>query len=414
MTPHLGGGVGKAISVLVSGASRDIKHSFIILEKPQKKQFLEIIVDAGCNVQINKEEETIRKLISNADIVHLDWWSHPATFKFLCMGNLSELRLLVWCHVSGLHNPLIPTKLIQISNKFIFTTECSYQADNITHLDEKDRSKLGVVSSGVGFSEKVIPRNYDGNLPRIGFMGSINSSKLHPQFINYLSAVSIENFKVHIWSDDYYKDVLLEQCNKIGKPDLIEFHGYILNPIEVLRKIDVFVYLLNPSHYGTAENVLLEAMSLGAVPIVINNPAETRIVDHKITGFVVNNSQEFAETVKWITENPTERKRISNNASKKISEHYTHQIMTETMEINYNQLMNCQKQLLDFRYALGNNPYEWFMACQDPKEDFRNTLESINSNQIEETKGSLKHFLSYFPEDNKLKGLYNNRHSSLE
>ena len=88
--------------------------------------------------------------------------------------------------------------------------------------------------------------------------------------------------------------------------------------------------------------------------------------------------------------------------------------MAESMEINYKQLMNCQKQLLDFRYALGNNPYEWFMACQDPKEDFRNTLESINSNKIEETKGSLKHFLSYFPEDNKLKGLYNNRHSSLE
>jgi len=406
LLPHLGGGVGKAITTLVqSTASLNISHDFILFENPVKKQFYEKIIDLGCDIFVTPDRKTVDKLVRCSDIIQLEWWNHPATFQFLCDQDLPKMRLLIWSHVSGLHFPLIPIKLISIADMFLFTSECSYQAENIVGLDEKYKSRLDVVSSGVGFSQENYARKADHPFPCCGYMGSLNPSKLYPQFIDYLSYATVDNFKVHIWGDEYYKDVLVNKCRQIGKKDLIEFHGYTTNPADVLRDLDVFVYLLNPSHYGTAENVLLEAMSLGVVPIVMNNPAETAIVDHDETGFVVSSPKEFAETVEWLFENPLEIKRIATNASEKIAGYYTPEIMADAINIHYDYLMNCSKKIVDFRDVLGKDPYEWYMACQDTNKCNEGMDDFNNYKQVEETKGSLKHYISYFPDNIRLKYL---------
>ena len=53
ITPHLGGGVGKALSTLCSRSDvGDINHSFLLLEKPEKSDFLDIVLREGCRVFI--------------------------------------------------------------------------------------------------------------------------------------------------------------------------------------------------------------------------------------------------------------------------------------------------------------------------------------------------------------------------
>jgi hypothetical protein len=111
ITPHLGGGVGKALSGLlvqtrVSGAP--VVHLVICLEKPEKSQFIDRILDNGDEVIIAPDVSRIDELVSKADIVQVEWWNHPAIIECLCSMAPQAMRLLVWCHVSGLYNPIIP------------------------------------------------------------------------------------------------------------------------------------------------------------------------------------------------------------------------------------------------------------------------------------------------------------------
>jgi glycosyltransferase involved in cell wall biosynthesis len=406
--PHLGGGVGKALWSLCEGATHSCyKHSFLLLEEPNKKQFINKINDLGCDVHITPDINMVDKLILDADIIQLEWWNHPVIFKFFCERNLPEMRLIAWCHVSGLYTPIIPINLVKASQYFLFTSEASYHAENISSLDEKYLSKLGVVSSGIGFSQKnkkIVGVNKDLNF---GYMGSLNFSKIHPQFVNYLSKIPIKNFKLKIWGDIFYKEALISQCHDIGYPDLIEFNGYTTEPDKILSDLDVFVYLLNPNHYGTAENVLLEAMSLGVVPIVWNNPAERAIVEQGETGLIVGNLTEFISAVEYLVNHPDDRKRMSINASKQIAEKYSPIIMSQSMSCFYEQLMSHIKLTIDFKSIFGNDPYEWFMACQkDNINDLRESNHPINSVELESTKGSIKHFMNYFPTDTRLNNLF--------
>ncbi len=137
IVPHLGGGVGKALRSLVdTSLDTRYRHSFILLERPQKTQFLRRIMDWGCKVIICPDSSQADALVSAADIVQLEWWNHPATFKFLCERDLPPMRLLVWCHVSGLHTPVVPVGLIRAADRFNFTSPCSYEAPYISSLDD--------------------------------------------------------------------------------------------------------------------------------------------------------------------------------------------------------------------------------------------------------------------------------------
>ena len=406
-TPHLGGGVGKALSTLVEASlSLHVDHVFLLLEEPEKSQFVDKVIKLGCRIYISPDLDTVSRLIEEADIVQLEWWNHPATFKFLCENNLSELRLLTWSHVSGLFTPKIPTGMIELSDRFLFTSSCTYKANNIATLSDEIKVRLGVVSSGVGFPKREVKSKNKSSSLRAGYMGSLNFSKLHPRVIDFLAAIDEEDFKLNIWGDELNQVELIEQCERAGKPLLVEFPGYTDNPADALESLDVFIYLLNPTHYGTAENVLLEAMSLGVVPIVLNNPAETVIVQHGVNGLVVNNPEDLSREIAWLTENPEELERLAKAASNTVLESYNPECMGASMYAVYEQILTIPKHKVDFTKALGDNPCAWYLSCQDGQYvQSSSNKEYVGYKELELTKGSIRHFLDYFPDDECLKQL---------
>lgn len=382
ITAHIGGGIGKALSGLVEQSiisNSEFRHTILLLEKPIKSQFVDKIRRIGGKVVVCPATDELEKLILYSDIVQLEWLNHPTIIKYLCSISQFPIRFLVWSHNNGLHNipkskgklpPIIPKNLIKQSDIFLFTNECSFQNKEVIEI----KDKLGVVYSSGGFDGFPDPNSkntftsFSCDNIKVGYFGSFD--KLHPEFVKYISAINIKsmninstnstnNFKVKMIGEysTYIRRQLTHRCNEIGKPNLLQFTGYIEKQedlIKELSKINVLAYILNPKHYGTTENALLECMSMGIVPIVLNNPAESYLVDNGKTGFVVHSPKEFADIIKYLSENPDERQRIGINAAKTVRERFSAEKTESYLNEYYRKLMQMEKKNINFKEILSD------------------------------------------------------------
>ncbi len=413
LTAHLGGGVGKALSGLAAQASASlssVRHDFVCFEKLKKSQFADLIRACGSKVIVRPDNDQLDALIRAADIVQLEWWNHPATMKYLCSRMLPAMRLIIWSHVSGLHTPIIPQGLILASHRFLFTSACSFQSQESINLPAVVKNRLDFVHSSGGFSGlPTFRRRFDEPLA-VGYFGSLNFSKLNPSFVDYLAAVGIPGFTVRMIGDAVNRDVLNHQCERCRKPDMLDFRGFTNNVGDELAAINVLAYLLNPTHYGTTENALLEAMAMGIVPVVLNNPAECQIVENRITGLIVNSPVEFAEAIQWLSSNPHERDKLGEQAAKSVREQYSIEKVESSLNSHYMDVFAMSKKEIAFREVFGNEPAKWFLSCQEDKSIFAaggNILLDGNlpflDGLIEKKKGTVFHFHRYFPDDLELK-----------
>lgn len=412
LTPHLGGGVGKALSSLCLQAMRsgsDMRHNIVCLEPPEKSIFLQRILDAGGQVHVAPGPEALADLIKAADVVHLDWWNHPATFRALCSRPLPPMRLLVWCHVSGLFAPFIPARLLAAAQRFVFTSACSLQAPNVKDGGPGLADKLAVVSSGCGLEDFPEPMLRAGSGLRAGYVGSLNFAKLSPQYVDFLAAVDLPDFRVELIGDTLNRQALEARCAEIGKPGMLNFRGFTPDIVTALSELDVLIYLLNPEHYGTAENALIEAMAMGVVPIVLDNPAERQIVRDGVTGFVIRTPAEMAQTVSRLAADPEARLAIGREAARAARGLYTSARMEVGLAGVYEAMRSMPKEEIDFASVFGATPADWFLACQGTNSPFRpdGSLDldgqAPASILMEQSKGSVFHFRDHFPADERLK-----------
>lgn len=413
VTPHMGGGVGKAVLGLIEQSTQTnshFEHSIVCLEKPQKSQFIQKIIDMGETVKFCPSNSEICELIKTVDIVQLEFWNHPAILQTLCSQYLPPMRLLVWCHISGLHYPSIPKKLLTNTHRFLFTSPCSYESIEVKSLESSMRSHLGVISSGGGLDVLPQPRFVLHDALNIGYIGSLNFSKLHPDFVTFLAAVKKQKpwFQVRLIGDETNRTILEKLSYSLGYSDLLEFRGYRADITKELSELNVLVYLLNPTHYGTAENALLEAMAMGIVPIVLDNPAEKCIIEDFQTGLIIHNPNELVQAIDWLATHPEEHFAIGKRAAIKVRKHYSYRQTENAFNSHYTQLMQQSKEVIDFTDIFGYEPSDWFHAFFRDSSTFLDTAAIQMSNDLsryallEKTKGSVFHFLDYFPSDIKL------------
>ena len=164
--------------------------------------------------------------------------------------------------------------------------------------------------------------------------------------------------------DEVNRPVLEAQCRALGRPHLLEFLGYRNDVASELAQLDVLIYLLNPCHYGTAENTLLEAMAMGVVPVVLDNPAERHLVRHGETGLVVAGPGAFAEALRRLAERPDQRRSLGDAASTDVRTRFAVSHTVEALHRHYRAVLGEVKRTWDFRSIFGDTPAQWFRSCQ--------------------------------------------------
>lgn len=321
VTPHLGGGMGTVIMKYVEKDCRNNHHRIVCLDKNNNTDYLAFSEKTGVEVKDNLYNSSLGLsdvvAANDADIILIHWFNHPLLFELLVNRTIYSARIVIWNHVSGLYPPYVHSnRLIEYAERFIFTSPISYGCDEITSLPEHLREKLGVIWSTCGVEDFVTSSKPEHDEVIVGFTGTVDYGKLHHHFIDMCSKVTTPGVKFQVCSGDS-QEHLKAEAERRGISDRFEFLGRVPEVKPYLQSFDIFGYPLHRKNFATCEQALGEAMMCGAVPVVLNNPAESYIVNHLVNGLVATSEEEYVKYIDLLCTDPVLRKTLSRNAMKK-------------------------------------------------------------------------------------------------
>jgi len=407
---HCGGGVG---SVLMNWITTDTKnkHTILCLNTNYLNTYDPNIVHENMR---NKYTE-INKWIRKSDIVMVEFWNHPFLFEFLINNDFPKCRVCFWSHISGLHPPYVfSEKLIDFSDKFVFSSPISYEAKEIKNLLPALTSKLSHIwtTGNIEQFSNVTPIPHEEF--NIGCMGTLDYSKLHPNFVNICSKINIPNVRFIIIGTGCDAEKIKQEVKHRGLEDKFLFTGIIQDVRPYLAIIDVLGYPLNPKHFGTCEQVIGESISAGIIPIVMKNPAEEYILLQSLIKFVCNSEQEYIHTMELLYRERDHKKKIITFMQEQVVKLYD----TNKMVLDWDNIfdkvitLNKRKRIWNisndkiktkghtiFTESLGN----YGQIFENNNVDEIKKLYASNLQWYSMSKGSPKQYLESFPDDEILK-----------
>lgn len=411
ITTHMGGGVGKVLSGIASFAAKEgspFRHRLILLEEPEKRNFVDICRANGVGIRVAKGDGDLLEEISGADILQLEWWHHPLMCGWLARRFPKlPMRLVIWSHVSGCFYPYISPRFLRVPHQFLFTSR--YSLEN-PYWDEETReyakSACAVVNSSGGF-DAIRPREEEGAREGfcLGYVGTQDFSKMHPDVIRYCHAVQdIPGIHFRLVGDRSSEGAILEQARRYGMEDKFRFVGYVSDVGREFSRMDAVGYLLNPTHFGTTENALLEAMAAGLPVICLDQCAEKYLVQHGKTGLLVGGVEEYGRAVRYLWSHPEERRRLGRAAREYVLEHFSVEKTVRDLHGIYEELLSLEKRVFSFPQVFGKEPHEFFLSCLPPdlRSDFP-AVASLPHILRGENKSSLGHFFRTYPGDDVLR-----------
>jgi hypothetical protein len=216
----------------------------------------------------------------------------------------------------------------------------------------------------------------------------------------------------------------------VANGGVVTVHGNVAESRDKYAICDIFIYPLRPDHYGTGEQVIIEALASGLPVVAFDNPAERELIEHGVTGFLATDVIGFIGYVKLLFDNPELYKAMSHSAVnisfEKFGINLMYQgLMTEIASVaktSYTTLLPGRLEgFRDSGFAafvcssfFGNIHGESFnyRAGNDVNlvfEKIKAAIKESGSDRIwtSAAKSSPFHYLSYFPESDGLNELCN-------
>ncbi len=320
VAPHLGGGVGRFVTNVYS-RDEEFDHLFLLLEAPENEDFLN---SSNIKWMLSNKRDGLSSRSEEYDAIQIEFWNHPLLYRFLLENNLlKRTRVLFYSHVNGLYEPGIITEtLVRSCDNFMVSTFASTHSKAISSADHK----ISVVPEfgGCGRTSGIRKVEHEGF--NVVYIGSADRIKLHPAYISMCRKITerIPQARFIFCSQDDHS-YLRAQAEDEGILTRFTFHRNLRNIDEVLEIADVFGYPLNPRHFGTGEQALIESMGASVPPVVLDNLPERYIVDDGITGIIAGSVDDYVEAVEFLYSNPGAAKDMGQSAREKA--------MTEMSEV---------------------------------------------------------------------------------
>ena len=328
---HVGGGVGSVLKdfFLLSKEHGIVNDLFCLDRCDSNFRELKGVETRLDELSYDSSDPLFSKVLSRCDIVLLHYWNHPLTAKFLSEVRLPPCRLLVWSHNSGLHEPhVIPTYLTQMAQKILFTSRCSLHAPNLKSLIKREPEKFGVVHSTRSldkFQQIGRKRARQTAGKNLLYVGTVSKAKMHPESARIFSELSKQGYTIRVVGGPEHEELAAEVSLLGGK---IEVFGTVHNVSDFYRNADVFIYPLHSDHYGTGEQVMLEAMAAGLPIVAFNNPAEEVILEGG-GGILVSTHNEFIDSTSNLLNNSKVLQDISRQSLVRVESEFSAKIMVE-------------------------------------------------------------------------------------
>jgi len=427
ITPHLNGGLGRVVL-------STLKHS----DKQNTNFYHEVAVTTELNLDVSKlfskysqniedsvSMECLKQKIEKADIVQIEWWNHPLIYKMLFLFKFPPCRLIILSHISGFSRPqIINENIVDFSDLFLAATKAT--KDNVVFNSPNNierNAKLNFVTYPVDldrFNDFSFKAHMGFN---VGYIGTLDYSKLHKNFLKMSSAVSIKNINFIVCGVDAGKAI--QNQSKNFCPEIFKFLGFKKNIKSIFENLDVFGYPLGKDHFGSGEQAIIEAMSVGLPVVAFSNPAEKAIIRNNETGILVDTEQEYTEAIEYLYKNPDKRIKIGQNAKKDIATRLNPDRCFSDIENQYEALMKVPKKYRKISPIFkktnfeGNNYINFgaklFVESLGSKSNqfAYNLFNRSNTNTIKldnkiskaesalkvQAKGSLYQYLYFFPDD---------------
>jgi glycosyltransferase involved in cell wall biosynthesis len=340
IAPHYGGGVGATVTDIANHLQEKYGYInyFVSLDLANLRPKLSLIGNNFFYDDMFKRHQQLRLLIQEADVVVIHYWNHPLLTVTLTTFNFPAAKLLVWVHTSGLYEPnIIPEYLYNVAAKVIYTSEISLTLPEASSPNYEKKIAVARSARNLKSFLDVYKLRHNRRIAReVVYVGTVSLQKMHPDSIKILQELSLRSIKINIVGEAVDNKFVESLVSYEG----VTFSGYQSNIIPHLLNADCFVYPLSNRHYGTGELVILEAMASGLPCVCMNNLAESSIIDHCITGYLADCSDDFVSYVDYLLSSPSSLRRLSQAAFTKVQKDFSIEATVSTLVKYINDIHN--------------------------------------------------------------------------
>lgn len=288
-------------------------HSLVSLEQTTSQLPLMRARALGLSVHQCPDQDTIRELVGQSDLVQIHFWNCPSMTAFLSR-DLPPCRTLLWAWVFGASPPqILPEALFDCVDYALVTSDGTLDLPSVAAVrkahPERVRSILGLADMSRLDDFKPIPHDSF----TVGYLGLLNFAKLHPDILSLCQAVSARSCRFLFCGGGLDPDFEAAVKQTEGRHSF-EIWPYRDHIASVLGQMDVFGYPLCPETYATSEKALQEAMWCGIPPVVLAVGGFPWLVEHGVTGFIARDADEYPGYIDRLASDTDLRKNIGRNA----------------------------------------------------------------------------------------------------
>ncbi len=341
------GGAARSMIATSKYSSRggDYLHSIVALHSTEAAAA--DLARAGGIVDIHTapDDPELDALLAAADIVQLHWWNTPETERFL-RRSFPPMRFVIWYHVAGDGPPHI------ITDGHVRMADCNipcnpftrYELPVFKNADERFADqRVRMVYDAADFERLSGGRLRDHDGFRVGYIGTVDFFKMHPEYVQMSAAVDVPDVRFVVCGGGK-QEILRAQARALGVENKFEFRGYVNDIRSVIEELDVYGYPLCEHTYAAAELNLQEVMYLGVPPVVFPYGGVKQLVQHEKTGLVVNSPAEFTAAIEYLHAEPEMRRRLGENAERYAREVFGAENAARDLNKVYEMLMRRDKR----------------------------------------------------------------------